>query len=126
MKLSVILLVCPNVFSFPTSYSSKSQENEPLKGRAAEQPARVADTSPGRASRPASKVPASAGSHHAVPAKSHRAGDHLRRLRQHHRHHLHPPHDNPEQTGRQTSRLCRQVGQSSARLVIGESRCSLM
>lgn len=63
------------------------------------------------------QVHASAHAHHAVPAESHRAGDHLRRLRQLRAGHIHPPHDHPEQTGGSAGHLCRQVGQSSARLV---------
>lgn len=54
---------------------------------------------------------APAGAHHAVPAQSHWAWDHLRGLRQHHPRHLHPPHDDAEPSGRPPGRLRCQVGQ---------------
>lgn len=52
---------------------------------------------------------------HAIPAQSHWARDHLRRLRQHRPGHVYPSHDHTQPPRWPPSRLGRQVGQSPSR-----------
>lgn len=104
-------------FPVPCSKSSQNQEAESPKGHPQQRAARADAGSAGRDPFHCPQVHAAARAHHAVAAEGHRAGHHLRRLRQHPPRHLHPAHDHPEQAGGAAGHLCREVGQGSARSV---------